>query len=263
MAPTSNTSLAKLFLFLLFAIFSSSSKAYDRHQLKETNLTLYFQDFSSGPNATSAIVTGIPGRVWSFSSFGTIFVADDRITAGPHMDSPQIARGQGIYTTSSLDGVNAHIMFSIVFTNREYNGSTLEIQGRVFNLASAAETAIVGGTGKFSFGTIFVTDDKITAGPDKNSPEVGRGQGIYVTSSLDGANTHVLFSIVFTSKEYNGSTLEIQGRSIQLASVRETSVVGGTGNFRLAKGIATFETIYYDATIFYSVIRCNVTVLHA
>ncbi|XP_058217551.1 dirigent protein 2-like [Rhododendron vialii] len=180
MASRSNTSLAKLSLFLLFAIFLSSSKAYDRHQLKETNLTLYFQDFSSGPNATSAIVTGIPGRVWSFSSFGTIFVGDDPITAGPHMDLPQIARGQGIFTTSSLDGVNAHITYSIVFTNREYNGSTLEIQGRVFNLASAAETAVVGGTGKFRFAT----------------------------------------------------------------------------------GFATFQTVSFDATLFYSVTQCNITVLH-
>lgn len=170
---------SKLSLLLFLAIIVSSSLA-DYQLLKETNMTLYFQDFSGGPNATVAIVTGIPGKVWSF----------------------------------------------------------------------------------FSFGTIFVTDDKLTAGPERNSPEVGRGQGIYVTSSLDGANTHVLFSIVFTNKEYNGSTLEIQGRSIQLASVRESSVVGGTGNFRLAKGIATFETIYYDATIFYSIIRCNVTVLH-
>lgn len=180
MGPKPRTPPSKLSLLFLLAILVSSSRAFD-NQLKENNMTLYFQDFVGGPNATVAIVTGIPGKVWSF----------------------------------------------------------------------------------FSFGTIFVTDDKITAGPDRNSPEVGRGQGIYVTSSLDGANTHVLFSIVFTSKEYNGSTLEIQGRSIQLASVRESSVVGGTGNFRLAKGIATFETIYYDATIFYSVIRCNVTVLHA
>ncbi|XP_058217552.1 pterocarpan synthase 1-like [Rhododendron vialii] len=156
MAPRSNTSLKKLYYYLLFllAIFARSSKAYDRLQLKETNLTVYFHELNSGPNATSAIVTGIPSRVWSSSSFGTIVVADDLITASPDKDSPQIAQAQGIYTTASLDGGTGHVVFSIVFTNREYNGSTLEIMGRVFNRASD-ETAVVGETGKFRFATGF------------------------------------------------------------------------------------------------------------
>ncbi|KAL7216296.1 hypothetical protein ACSBR1_028275 [Camellia fascicularis] len=68
----------------------------------------------------------------------------------------------------------------------------------------------------------------------------------------------LLCSIVFTSNEYNGSTLEIQGRIIQLAYGRETFVVGGTGKFKLAKGIATFETIYVDTSIFYALIWCKV-----
>ncbi|KAA8526521.1 hypothetical protein F0562_008276 [Nyssa sinensis] len=107
-----------------------------------------------------------------------------------------------------------------------------------------------------------ISDDPITESIDKNSAEIARGQGIYVTSSLDGANTLVLLSIVFTNREYNGSTLEIQGRSIQLASVREVSVISGTGKFRFARGYATFETVYLDTSIGYSVIRCNVTALH-
>ncbi|CAI9784793.1 unnamed protein product [Fraxinus pennsylvanica] len=82
---------------------------------------------------------------------------------------------------------------------------------------------------------------------------------MYVTSALNGSNTHVLVSIVFTNKEYKGSTLELQGRSAQFDEVREVAVVGGTGKFRLARGYVTFETIYYDPTISYAVIQCNVT----
>ncbi|KAA8524702.1 hypothetical protein F0562_011125 [Nyssa sinensis] len=148
--------------------------------LKETKMTLYFQDYSAGPNATVVPVTGIPGKLWSF----------------------------------------------------------------------------------FGFGTIFVTDDTITEGLDKNSAQIARAQGIYVTSALDGSNTHVLISIVFTNEEYSGSTLEIQGTSRQYDSVREVAVVAGTGKFRYARGHVTFETVYLDMAIAYSVIRCNVTVLH-
>ncbi|GMN28558.1 hypothetical protein TIFTF001_044252 [Ficus carica] len=98
--------------------------------------------------------------------------------------------------------------------------------------------------------------------PDSNSAPIGRLQGIYVTSGLNGLNSHVSVSIVFTNKVYNGITLELQGNSKQFEGVREASVVFGTGKFRFARGYATFETYFLDLPNAYSVIRCNVTVLH-
>ncbi|CAL5403441.1 unnamed protein product [Camellia sinensis] len=67
-------------------------------------MTLYFHDYYDGPNATMVALTGIPGKAWIFDSFGTTYVAHDRITQKPDKNSPEIARGQGIYVTSSLDG---------------------------------------------------------------------------------------------------------------------------------------------------------------
>ncbi|XP_059664483.1 dirigent protein 2-like [Cornus florida] len=168
----------KLFLLLLLTILICSH-SHGVH-LKETTMTLHFQDYSAGANATVLPVTGIPGRVWSF----------------------------------------------------------------------------------FGFGTIFCTDDPITEGLDKSSAQIGRAQGMYVTSAMDGSNTHVLISIVFTNEEFGGSTLEIQGTSRQHDAVREVAVVAGTGKFRYARGYATFETVYYDMEISYAIIRCNVTVMH-
>ena len=149
-------------------------------QFKETKMSMYLQDVSAGPNATVIPVTGIAGKLWTFTQFGTV----------------------------------------------------------------------------------FVTDDPITKTPDSNSAPVGRLQGIYVTSGLNGLNSHVSVSIVFTNKVYNGSTLELQGNSKQFEGVREVSVVSGTGKFRFARGYATFETYFLDLPNAYSVIRCNVTVLH-
>lgn len=112
------------------------------------------------------------------------------------------------------------------------------------------------------FGAIFCTDDLITKGFDLNSDAVARGQGVYVTSALDGSNTHVLVSIVFNNGEYKGSTLEVQGSSAQFEKVREVAVVGGTGKFRFGKGYATLETIHIDIPAQLAVIQCNITVLH-
>lgn len=143
-----------------------------------TEMVLYFQEFATGPNTTLVPVAGIAGKLWTFSQFGTV----------------------------------------------------------------------------------FVTDDFITETPDPDSPLVGRAQGVYVTSALDGSRTHVMGSIVFTNRDYNGSTLEIQGTGKQFEAVMEYSVVGGTGKFRFARGYTTFETVSVDMRRGYSVIRCNVTV---
>ncbi|XP_057790751.1 dirigent protein 22-like [Salvia miltiorrhiza] len=131
------------------------------------------------------------------------------------------------------------------------NATVIEITGQSNGLLSFTK-----------FGAIFCTDDPITEGVEESSAQIARAQGIYVTSALDGSNTHVLISIVFINEEYKGSTLELQGTSAQFERVREVAVVGGTGKFRLARGYATFETLSYDHASHYAVIQCNITALH-
>ncbi|XP_077252027.1 dirigent protein 2-like [Tasmannia lanceolata] len=79
---------------------------------------------------------------------------------------------------------------------------------------NATAIAVVGANGMNSnglnFGTVTAINDVVTEGVDRKSNQVGRANGIYVNSALDGTDFHLLFSIVFTNK-YNGSTLEIQG----------------------------------------------------
>ncbi|CAL5403439.1 unnamed protein product [Camellia sinensis] len=54
--------------------------------------------------------------------------------------------------------------------------------------------------------------------------------------------THILFSIVFTNKDYNGNTLERFKAELFNLPVSEKP---------------SFETIHLDTSIFYSLIRCN------
>ncbi|RWR81436.1 dirigent protein 22-like protein [Cinnamomum micranthum f. kanehirae] len=111
------------------------------------------------------------------------------------------------------------------------------------------------------FGTLMVIDDAVTEGPKKTSAQVGRAQGIYVNSALDGSSMHLAFSIIFTNSTYNGSTLEIQGADRYLLNRREVSIVSGTGAFRLAKGYAVLETVYFSSSS-NGVIKIIVTVYH-
>lgn len=172
MASNSPTKLSLCFILLIFTCIQS-----DAAQLQETKITVYLQDRTRGPNTTVVPIAGIHGKAWTF----------------------------------------------------------------------------------FSFGTVYCTDDPITEGLEESSAQIGRAQGIFVISSLDGSIAHVLLSLVGTNEEYSGSTIEIQGPSRQLEKAREVAVVGGTGKFRYARGYVTFETVILDLANSYSVIRCNIT----
>ncbi|CAK9157987.1 unnamed protein product [Ilex paraguariensis] len=165
-----------ILLLLAMFLWSQSEGAL----LRKTNLTIYFQDRFAGPNATTVPITGIPGHLWTYGSFGTVFCIDSPITEG-------------------LEG---------------------------------------------------------------SSEQLARGHGVHVTSALDGSITYVSISIVFITKESNGSTIQIQGATNQYVKVRELAVVGGTGQFRYARGFATFETAYLDMESAYAVIQCNITMFH-
>lgn len=112
------------------------------------------------------------------------------------------------------------------------------------------------------FGTLYACDDKLTVAYDHNSAQVGRAHGLFVNSAVDGSDLHLLMSLVFTNKEYNGSTLEIQGADRFYQKYREVSVVSGTGIFRMGRGYATLETMFLDIPNSNAIIRWNLTVFH-
>ncbi|KAM0955777.1 hypothetical protein ACFX2A_024623 [Malus domestica] len=118
---------------------------------KETQLSFYFQDISTGPNADDFPFVGIPGKRWTFTQFATIYTVDDPITEGLDRNSASVGRVQGSSMTSGLDGRNALVLLSIVFTNKKQNGSTLEIQGTSKQFEEVRELSVVSGSGKFRF----------------------------------------------------------------------------------------------------------------
>lgn len=113
-----------------------------------------------------------------------------------------------------------------------------------------------------NFGIMYCTDNPVTESREPDSEYVGRAQGTFVSSVLDGSNSQVVMSFVFDTEPFQGSTLEIQGAGPQVQKVKEVSVVSGTGQFRYARGYATFETIYYDREANYSVAEWNIVTKH-
>ncbi|GLJ32157.1 hypothetical protein SUGI_0647410 [Cryptomeria japonica] len=111
------------------------------------------------------------------------------------------------------------------------------------NITGVVVAAVKGLSLSENFGTVIVIDDLVTEGPEPSSKTIARAKGLYVISDLRGTNFDLHFSVVFVNMKYNGSTLEIQGADRYLQKKREVSVVGGTGQFRYARGYAIIETV--------------------
>ncbi|KAL5551960.1 hypothetical protein UlMin_002136 [Ulmus minor] len=95
--------------------------------------------------------------------------------------------------------------------------------------------------GDFQFGKLIVFDDPVTKDKNLLSPPVARAQGFYFYDKKTEYNAWFAFTLVFNSSDYKG-TLNIMGADLMPEKTRDFSVVGGTGDFFMARGIATIET---------------------
>ncbi|KAL5713749.1 hypothetical protein ACHQM5_015799 [Ranunculus cassubicifolius] len=72
----------------------------------------------------------------------------------------------------------------------------------------------------------------------------------------------MILSYTFTEGKYNGSTLSFLTRNPIMHPIRELAIVGGTGLFRLARGYAELETVWFNVATKDAVVEYNVTVIH-
>ncbi|KAM0838572.1 hypothetical protein ACQ4PT_060889 [Festuca glaucescens] len=110
-----------------------------------------------------------------------------------------------------------------------------------------AEAASTKGSSTF-FGAVVAIDDPLTTTPAatgsaKSKDEVGRAQGTYTFADQATFGLLMNMNFVFTAGDYKGSSLTIYGRNEVLSAVREMSIVGGTGKFRMARGYVQASTV--------------------
>ncbi|GLJ32154.1 hypothetical protein SUGI_0647370 [Cryptomeria japonica] len=137
-----------LFFIVLSLAILSCSWGYQQ----EENIVFYMHDIVSKPNATAIVVAGVNGISSELLNIGTVLVIDDLLTEEPDHSSTVVGRAKGIYEFSDVKGNAVHMVFSVVFENKKYNGSTLEIHGTdIFTRSSGSEVSVVGGTGKLRY----------------------------------------------------------------------------------------------------------------
>ncbi|XP_068659001.1 dirigent protein 22-like [Aristolochia californica] len=112
------------------------------------------------------------------------------------------------------------------------------------------------------FGTTVMIDDPLTEGPKPTSKIVGRAQGFYSLASQHDIGLLMVMNFAFVSGKFNGSSLSIMGRNAVLSNIREMPVIGGTGQFRWARGYAQAHTVWFDPPTGDAIVEYDVHVLH-
>nr|ABR27721.1 dirigent-like protein [Picea sitchensis] len=146
----------------------------------EMNIVVYMHDNLTGRHQTSFPVAGLNGSSSNPGKFGTLVVISDAITKRPYVNTNPgniVGRAQGTYVnTNPVTGLDFFMVFTLIFQNMEYNGSTLEIQGTDRFDQPQCEYAVVGGTGKFRF---------------------ARGYAVVTVESASGPNAVLKFNTTF------------------------------------------------------------------
>lgn len=125
--------------------------------------------------------------------------------------------------------------------------------------AKNATSAIVGSpqwgnktilTGQNHFGDVVVFDDPITLDNNLHSNPVGRAQGFYIYDKKDVFTAWLGFSFVFNSTQHKGS-INFAGADPLMNKTRDISVIGGTGDFFMARGVATLMTDTFEGEVYF------------
>ncbi|KAK6156027.1 hypothetical protein DH2020_010275 [Rehmannia glutinosa] len=127
------------------------------------------------------------------------------------------------------------------------------VSGENQSVYNVAESSITSDSGAW-FGRVQVVDHLITAGPELDSPKVGRVQGIHVMSDLREAALGVNWNFLFN----DGSTITVLGRLVAFAKEGELSIVGGTGEYLMARGIALKKTLVMDPDTLNSIMEYTI-----
>ncbi|KAI3446228.1 hypothetical protein Pfo_002893 [Paulownia fortunei] len=135
------------------------------------------------------------------------------------------------------------------------------LRGKTVTSAVVAQANMTGSSPTF-FGSFIVADDPLTVGPELLSKRVGYAKGFYAAASLEEVGLVMALTFVFTDEVYNGSSLSVLGHNPDLHMYREMPIVGGSGMFRLARGVATLQTYFFNAIAGNATVEVDIVILH-
>ncbi|GJR91331.1 dirigent protein 23-like protein [Tanacetum coccineum] len=111
------------------------------------------------------------------------------------------------------------------------------------------------------FGNLMMIDDPLTEGPEKNSKLIGHARGMYGQAAQNDLCLIMVLNYGFIDGIYKDSSFSLLSINPAMQAVREMTIVGGTGLFRLARGYALAQTYWIDPTTGDAIVGYNATIV--
>ncbi|GMI80664.1 hypothetical protein like AT1G07730 [Hibiscus trionum] len=198
-------------------------------------LTFFMHDILGGSNPSALAITGavsnpaLNGQLPFAKPNGANLPVDNGIS--------QNTGNTGLLNNNNvplLSGLGGNTQAMLQNSGNNNNGGFSALVGGQLPSGSALQ--------KLMFGTMTVIDNELTTGHELGSGFVGKAQGFYVASSVDGTSQTMAFTAMFQSGHY-ADTLSFFGVHRIGVSESHLSIMGGTGKYVNARGFAIVKTL--------------------
>ncbi|KAE8670713.1 Dirigent protein 10 [Hibiscus syriacus] len=199
-------------------------------------LTFFMHDILGGSNPSALAVTGaisnpaLNGQLPFAKPNGANLPVNNGINENSGNNG--LLNNNNVPLLSGLGG-NTQAMLQNAGNNNN-NGGFQALVGGQLPAGSALQ--------KLMFGTMTVIDDELTTGHELGSGFLGKAQGFYVASSVDGSSQTMAFTAMFQSGHY-ADMLSFFGVHRIGVSESHLSIMGGTGKYVNARGFAIVKTL--------------------
>ncbi|KAJ8750884.1 hypothetical protein K2173_016065 [Erythroxylum novogranatense] len=200
-------------------------------------LSFFMHDIIGGSNPSAVAVTGIVanpavnGQVPFAKPNGAVLPVNNGVPVNNNNNG--ILNNNNLPFLTGLGGTTANVIQNNGNNNNGGFGANPVINGVQIPPGTTVQ--------KLMFGTMTVIDDELTEGHELVSGQIGRAQGFYVASSVDGISQTMAFTAMFKEGGYADS-ISFFGVHHTAVSESHLAIMGGTGKYVNAKGFATVKT---------------------
>lgn len=208
------------------------------------SLSFFMHDILGGTHPSVRVVTGIIARTdingIPFSSPNNNFFPLQGGTPLPNVNN--INNFINPNTVPLITGLNPGTQANTVLQNSGNNNNVVNGNNQPF--VTAGQIPAGSTLQKIMFGSITVIDDELTEGHELGSAVLGKAQGFYMASSLDGTSHTMALNVLLHGEDNHAEdTISFFGVHRTASPESQIAVIGGTGKYENAKGYATVETL--------------------
>ncbi|KAE9620515.1 hypothetical protein Lal_00019740 [Lupinus albus] len=199
-------------------------------------LSFFMHDILGGSNPTARAVTGVVTN--PALNAQVAFAKPNGANIPLNNGVPQNNNNNGILNNNNLPfltGLSGNTG-NVFRNNNGNNGGNIGFSVGNTNQLPQGTTSE-----ELMFGTMTVFDDELTEGHELGSGLMGKAQGFYIASAVDGTSQLISFTAMF---EENGYVDSVSFFGVHRTQVSESqlAIIGGTGKYVNAEGYAIIKT---------------------